>query len=181
MSYLTIDIDKDLATGKVTVVTYLDKQHWDEPCICEDPDNEEPDIHDTIRTTHVLDGVRVRGLPEVLVYSELPKLDSGDINDPESKAYIAPDEGYPSSTNLIKGMKTGVKLGYLASQDKSGAGEYSDLTILSSPAGFYIGTLFTEHGSGYTEPGSRESEYFEYRVAAERALANNTWTQRTNP
>jgi hypothetical protein len=60
VSYLTIDIDKDPVTGKVTVVTYLDKQYWDEPCICEDPDNEEADVHDVIRTTHIVDGVRIR-------------------------------------------------------------------------------------------------------------------------
>lgn len=36
---------------------------------------------------------------------------------------------------------------------------YSDLKVLSSGAGFYVGTVHTDP-SGFTEPGSRDSDYF---------------------
>lgn len=43
-------------------------------------------------------------------------------------------------------------------------GGYSDLKVLSSAAGFYIGTLYEEFDAGgkcvWQEPGSRDSGYF---------------------
>lgn len=50
-------------------------------------------------------------------------------------------------------------------------GGYSDLMVLQSGAGFYIGTLWTDPDNpSYTEPGSRDSDYFPTREAAEREL-----------
>jgi len=51
------------------------------------------------------------------------------------------------------------------------------LEVLSSNAGFYIGTT---NDTGF--PVSRESvEYYPNLEAAEDALADNTFTQRTHP
>lgn len=36
---------------------------------------------------------------------------------------------------------------------------YSDLQVLQSPAGFYVGTIYTEDDGSQT-PGSRDSGYF---------------------
>lgn len=36
---------------------------------------------------------------------------------------------------------------------------YSDLQVMKSPAGWYIGTVYNSP-DGYTEPGSRDSQYF---------------------
>ena len=47
-------------------------------------------------------------------------------------------------------------------------GKYSDLQVLRSAAGFYIGRTFKSHG--FEEPGSRESEYFPTHESAEKAL-----------
>lgn len=46
---------------------------------------------------------------------------------------------------------------------------YSDLQILSSAAGYYIGTIYTDE-DGFKEPGSRDSDYFTTRQEAEKAL-----------
>ena len=55
---------------------------------------------------------------------------------------------------------------------------YSDLQVLKSAAGYYIGRLFTDN-QGFTQPGSRESvEYYETAMNAEYALINNTYTMR---
>jgi len=45
---------------------------------------------------------------------------------------------------------------------------YSDLQVLQSPAGYYVGTTFDgDHGP---EPGSRDSFYHPTREAAEQSL-----------
>lgn len=41
---------------------------------------------------------------------------------------------------------------------------YSDLRVLESAAGFYVGTLYSQ--DGFTEPGSRDSDYFPTSDAA---------------
>lgn len=41
--------------------------------------------------------------------------------------------------------------------EKSG---YSDMQVLRSGAGWYIGTLYTDPADGIQEPGSRDSDYF---------------------
>lgn len=53
--------------------------------------------------------------------------------------------------------------------DNKEKGSYSDLQVLQSNAGFYIGTIFTD-AEGWQEPGSRDSDYFPTRAAAAIAL-----------
>ena len=36
---------------------------------------------------------------------------------------------------------------------------YSEMQVLKSPAGYYVGTIYTDV-DGFQEPGSRDSEYF---------------------
>lgn len=45
---------------------------------------------------------------------------------------------------------------------------YSELKVMRSAAGFYVGTDYTENN--FVEPGSRDSEYFDDREKAERFL-----------
>ena len=52
-----------------------------------------------------------------------------------------------------------------------------DIIVMSSPAGYYIGTGNEEYG-----PVSRESlEYFSTEKECETALRNGSWTQRDEP
>lgn len=54
------------------------------------------------------------------------------------------------------------------------SGYYTELRVLCSAAGYYIGTNYVNielDGSTWEEPGSRESGYFRTREAAEAALA----------
>ena len=50
---------------------------------------------------------------------------------------------------------------------------YSDLQVLQSAAGFYVGTVY-ENPHGYSEPGSRDSDYFATREQAEAYLTTIT-------
>jgi hypothetical protein len=60
---------------------------------------------------------------------------------------------------------------YLDDKEKSG---YSDLQVLKSAAGWYVGTTFwnTEDvpGVSFMEPGSRDSDYFASKEEAEDFL-----------
>ena len=60
---------------------------------------------------------------------------------------------------------------YISDEDK---GNYTDLQVLQSGAGFYIGTLHqTRDDDGnllYESPGSRDSDYFPTRESASKAL-----------
>ena len=47
---------------------------------------------------------------------------------------------------------------------------YSDLKVLESNAGFYIGRTCWDKEGGFEEPFSRESAYFTKRDEAEKAL-----------
>ena len=48
---------------------------------------------------------------------------------------------------------------------------YSDLQVLESAAGFYIGTIFNVDGvTTRPEPGSRDSTYFPHLIQAQTAL-----------
>jgi hypothetical protein len=47
---------------------------------------------------------------------------------------------------------------------------YSDLQVLRSNAGWYIGTVYTDPTDGFKEPGSRDSDYFPTREAAQLEL-----------
>jgi hypothetical protein len=50
-------------------------------------------------------------------------------------------------------------------------GSYSDLKVIRSRSGlWYVGTDYN-HPLGYTEPGSRDSEYFNSELEAGNALA----------
>lgn len=55
--------------------------------------------------------------------------------------------------------------GYLP--EKTG---YSDLKVMQSAAGYYIGTTYTDPKDGFTEPGSRDSDYFRTHEEAEKYL-----------
>lgn len=44
---------------------------------------------------------------------------------------------------------------------------YSELKIMHSNAGYYIGTTYTDPADGFVEPGSRDSNYFKTREDAE--------------
>jgi hypothetical protein len=46
---------------------------------------------------------------------------------------------------------------------------YSELLVLHSPAGYYLGTFFK--GTEFTEPGSRDTSYLETKSQAELALS----------
>lgn len=52
---------------------------------------------------------------------------------------------------------------------KSEAQYYSELQVLKSNTGFYVGTIYTDPSTGITEPGTRDSDYFsaERRARAE--------------
>ncbi len=48
---------------------------------------------------------------------------------------------------------------------------YSDLQVLRSPAGWYLGTIWTDpDDQTYREPGSRDSGYYAKKEDAEHAL-----------
>lgn len=50
------------------------------------------------------------------------------------------------------------------------------IRVLSSRAGYYIGTFSETHGVI-----SRESQYFDKQIDAEKALRNQSWIQRKHP
>ena len=57
---------------------------------------------------------------------------------------------------------------------------YSELMVLQSGAGYYIGTQFF-NPEGYREPGSRDSvEYYPTHAQAQHALDTRSWTQRNH-
>ena len=47
---------------------------------------------------------------------------------------------------------------------------YTDLKVMKSPAGYYLGRTCWDKKDGYEEPLSRESDYFDTKEEAERAL-----------
>ena len=48
--------------------------------------------------------------------------------------------------------------------------QYSDLKVMRSAAGWYIGTT-RHHPDGFVDPGSRDSDYFRKKEEAEHYLA----------
>ncbi|MDD2731405.1 MAG: hypothetical protein PHW33_04770 [Candidatus Portnoybacteria bacterium] len=54
--------------------------------------------------------------------------------------------------------------------------KYSELMVLQSAAGYYVGTMYTNE-DGYEEPGSRDSDYFRTRNEAEIFLK---YTEQSN-
>jgi hypothetical protein len=69
--------------------------------------------------------------------------------------------------------------GYTATSfgEPTDEGVYSEIQVLKSKAGYYIGTIF-KHKEGWEEPGSMESGYYPTKELAELDLNNNTWNQR---
>lgn len=55
---------------------------------------------------------------------------------------------------------------YITPEDK---GRYSDLVVLASGAGYYVGTIY-HNPNGFVEPGSRDSDYFMTQEAAFECL-----------
>ncbi len=55
---------------------------------------------------------------------------------------------------------------YIPAEEK---GQYSELQVLHSAAGYYIGTIATDP-DGFQEPGSRDSDYFTTEARAQRYL-----------
>jgi hypothetical protein len=66
---------------------------------------------------------------------------------------------------------------YIDSDDKE---KYSELKVLQSAAGWYIGTTYKED-EGFESPGSRDSGYFKSKELAQYALDNEEWIQRDHP
>jgi hypothetical protein len=67
-------------------------------------------------------------------------------------------------------MKSVIVQNVAPADDLSG---YTDLQVLRSAAGWYIGTMYRNvnpDGSTWDEPGSRDSDYFRTREEAERFL-----------
>ena len=52
---------------------------------------------------------------------------------------------------------------------------YSELQVMRSAAGFYLGTIYTDPEYGFQEPGSRDSDYFVHKEQASQALAKLEW------
>lgn len=58
--------------------------------------------------------------------------------------------------------------------------QYSDLQVLSTNAGWYIGTVH-HNPEGFVEPGSRDSPYYATEAEAQRRLDADDWDQRLIP
>lgn len=58
---------------------------------------------------------------------------------------------------------------------------YSDLMVMRSAAGWYIGRRAWDEEHGYAEPGSRESGYFGCKEDAEDALLREGFKVRDGP
>lgn len=56
---------------------------------------------------------------------------------------------------------------YIPASDKD---NYSDLHVMKSNAGWYIGTTYTDPETKEQEPGSRDSDYFLSKKEAEAYL-----------
>jgi hypothetical protein len=56
--------------------------------------------------------------------------------------------------------------------DEAERAKYSDLKIMKSPAGYYVGTTYNAAGrEGFDEPGSRDSDYFATEAEAQAFLS----------
>jgi|TARA_R110000765_G_scaffold71994_4_gene139790 hypothetical protein len=60
------------------------------------------------------------------------------------------------------------------------AGDYSDLKVMRSAAGYYIGTSYNDPDMGPV-PGSRDSGYYPTEEAAQADLDNDAFNQRLHP
>ena len=67
-------------------------------------------------------------------------------------------------------------------EDKESEKRYSDLQVLKSAAGYYIGTIHNSpEMGGFQEPGSRDSTYFPSAEAATLALTKLEMLVRLHP
>lgn len=57
---------------------------------------------------------------------------------------------------------------------------YSDMQVLHSGAGYYIGTMY-DNPLGFEEPGSRDSIYYGTRKEAMEALLSGNFVPREHP
>lgn len=62
-----------------------------------------------------------------------------------------------------------------------GKSYYTELQVLKSPAGYYIGTLYWDAEMKFWDAGSRDSDYYITKEEAEKDLANLNWEQRMTP
>ena len=53
--------------------------------------------------------------------------------------------------------------------DEKEKGRYSEMQVLRSAAGYYVGTIY-RNPEGYVEPGSRDSGYFRTKEEAQTFL-----------
>ena len=70
-----------------------------------------------------------------------------------------------------------MKSSQVSRHDSEHKNSYTPLQVLSSAAGFYIGTLYN-NPDGYQEPGSRDSGYFNSFQQAEDML--ESWKRNEN-
>jgi hypothetical protein len=49
---------------------------------------------------------------------------------------------------------------------------YTDLQVLQSGAGYYVGTMYHDKEGNYDEPGSRDSRYFKTKEEAATWLSD---------
>lgn len=59
-----------------------------------------------------------------------------------------------------------MKSSQVAIVDPANKAGYSDLRVLQSGGGWYVGTVYTD-ADGFQEPGSRDTDYFPTREEAE--------------
>jgi len=59
------------------------------------------------------------------------------------------------------------RAGYISSKEKR---YYTEMKVLKSNAGYYVGTLFMNPHVGFKEPGSRDSCYFNTKEEADELL-----------
>lgn len=67
----------------------------------------------------------------------------------------------------------------LGEDDNDWYPKISELKVLQSAAGFYIGRVYM-HSKHIVEPYSRESNYFQDKELAQTALENNNYIQKLN-
>ena len=62
---------------------------------------------------------------------------------------------------------------------------YTDMMVLQSAAGYYIGTMYEEKDADgnvlFQEPGSRDTDYIRTREEAEKLLASEMFETREHP
>ena len=82
--------------------------------------------------------------------------------------------GDDTMKSIILTANPALETATIATVEGAATSGYTDMQVLQSPAGFYIGTLYEERDSEgkilWQEPGSRDSGYFLDRQTAEAEL-----------